>query len=66
MSKTWKIARKVYVNRDHSVSAYTELIKHIFLFNYPHELLMSLITGIQTQSTYIQRIILNERQYKIT
>ena len=27
-----KFARKVYVNQDHSVSAYTKLIKHVFLF----------------------------------
>ena len=44
MLKTYKIARKVNVNQDHSVSAYIQtMIKHVFLFNYPHELLMSLI-----------------------
>ena len=39
MLKTYKIARKVNVNQDHSVSAYIQtMIKHVFLFNYPHEL----------------------------
>ena len=50
MLKTWKIARKIYVNQDHSVLAYRDTdYKLAFLFNNPHELLMSLIMSIRDE-----------------
>ena len=32
---------KVYANQDDSISVYKDLIKHVFLLTFTHELLMS-------------------------
>ena len=44
---TLKIARKVCANQGDSVQRVQTLIKHVFLFNYLHELLMRLIILLQ-------------------
>ena len=46
-----KLKCEVYVNQDKSLSDLQTLIKHSFLLNFPHELLMSFLVLVKCSYT---------------
>ena len=57
--KSLKNCEKVYETRTVLYQCIQTLIKHVFAFNFPHELLMSLISNVYNMTTQKPRHVIS-------
>jgi hypothetical protein len=55
---------EVYVNQDKSLSYLQTLIKHSFLFNFLHELLMSILTLFIVHNSISSKLFFCKSSYR--